>query len=240
MASVKEHYDVHLGKFYSWMLGDFTEKSQEQLQYFREQKIVPGDNGVAIDLGCGNGVQSVALADLGFRVIAVDFNKGLLDELRANAGNRNISVVEASITDIGKNAPPGELVVCMGDTITHLDSVEQVEKLLQDIFNVLVPGGRVVFSFREMMLAMEGDNRFIPVKSDDGRILTCFLEYHEGYVIVHDLLYEKEDGGWKFVASSYRKLRLGLNQLVGMLVKVGFGVSGTSERNGMVYIIARK
>jgi 2-polyprenyl-3-methyl-5-hydroxy-6-metoxy-1,4-benzoquinol methylase len=38
----------------------------------------------AIDLGAGYGIQSIALANLGFRVRAVDFNRQLLEELSVN------------------------------------------------------------------------------------------------------------------------------------------------------------
>ncbi|HEX6180397.1 MAG TPA: class I SAM-dependent methyltransferase [Chitinophagaceae bacterium] len=238
MTTVKEHYDTHLGRLYSWMLGDFAERSQQQLQYFREQNILPGENGLALDLGCGNGIQSIALADLGFKVTAVDFNKTLLDELKANAGDRPVTVVEASITDVQQYAQPCGLVVCMGDTISHLESVGQVEQLFSELFRILVPEGKLVISFRDMMIALEGEKRFIPVRSDGTRILTCFLEYHDGYVMVNDLLYENEDGQWKFSASSYKKLRLGLNQLVGMLVKVGFRIKGVNDRSGMMYVVS--
>ena len=238
MATVKEHYDSHLGRFYSWMLGDLTERSQQQLQYFREQNISPGENGLALDLGCGNGIQSIALADLGFKVISIDFNKTLLDELKVNAGERPITVVEASITDVQQYAKACELVVCMGDTISHLDSVEQVEQLFAELFRILVPDGKLVISFRDMMVALEGEKRFIPVRSDATRILTCFLEYHDGYVMVNDLLYESEDGQWKFSASAYKKLRLGLNQLVGMMVKVGFRIKGVNDRSGVMHVVA--
>jgi SAM-dependent methyltransferase len=237
MATVKEHYDAHLGRFYSWMLGDFAERSRQQLQYFREQNITPGENGVAMDLGCGSGVQSIALADLGFKVISVDFNKTLLDELRANAGDRPVTIVEASITNVQQYAQPCELAVSMGDTVTHLDSVEQVEQFFSELLGVLLPGGKLVISFRDMMIALEDEKRFIPVRSDDSRILTCFLEYHDGYVMVHDLLYENEDGQWKFSASAYKKLRFGINQVVGMLVKAGFRIKSVNERSGMMYVI---
>lgn len=237
MASVKEHYDAHLGRLYSWMLGDFNEKTQQQLGYFREQNITPRQNGVAIDLGCGNGVQSIALAGLGFKVIAVDFNKTLLDELRVNAGDKPVSIIEGSITDVQQYGQPCELIVCMGDTVTHLDSVEQLEQLFSSLHDILVHEGKLVLSFRELVIPLENEKRFIPVRSDSGRILTCFLEYHPDHVLVHDLLYENEDGQWKFSASAYRKLRLGLNQVVGMMVKAGYRVSGMSEKGGMVYVV---
>lgn len=51
--TVKEHYDNHLGNFYSWMAGDFNTKQNEQQRFFIEQKILPFDTGVVIDLGAG-------------------------------------------------------------------------------------------------------------------------------------------------------------------------------------------
>jgi len=222
------------------MLGDFEERSQQQLQYFRAQQILPLQNGVAIDLGCGNGIQSIALADLGFTVIAVDFNKQLLDELKANAGERPITPVQASLTDVSQYAQPCELVVCMGDTITHLESVEQLGKLFTDLFQISLPGGKLVLSFRELAIPLEDEKRFIPVKSDENRIFTCFLEYHPEHVMVNDLVYERVNEKWNFSVSAYKKLRLHTNMVVGMLVKAGFNISNATNIAGMMHLLAYK
>jgi hypothetical protein len=56
MSTVKEHYDNHLGHFYSWMLGDFETRRQEQEDFFNRRGIFPGMTKSAIDLGCGNGI----------------------------------------------------------------------------------------------------------------------------------------------------------------------------------------
>jgi hypothetical protein len=37
------------------------------------------------------------------------------------------------------------------------------------------------------------DQRFIPVRADEVRILTCFLEYHAAHVTVHD---DHRHQGW--------------------------------------------
>ena len=56
---------------------------------------------------------------------------------------------------------------------------------------------------------LTGTARFLPVRADDQRILTCFLEYGPSHVTVHDLLHEREAGGaWRLQTSAYRKLRL--------------------------------
>lgn len=46
--------------------------------------------------------------------------------------------------------------------------------------------------YRELSSELEEIARFIPVNYDETRILTCFLEYEEEKVKVHDLLYEKK------------------------------------------------
>lgn len=96
----------------------------------------------------------------------------------------------------------------MGDTLTHLASMNEVEELVKKVQTNLVKGGKLVLSFRDLSIPLGGTNRFIPVKSDDTRIHTCFLEYFETHVQVYDLLYEKQNDKWVQKVSSYPKLIL--------------------------------
>lgn len=79
--TVKEHYDNHLGHIYSWMTGDFQTKCNEFRNFLTDNFILPSTNKIAIDLGAGHGLQSIPIAEIGFQVLAVDFNQQLLDEL---------------------------------------------------------------------------------------------------------------------------------------------------------------
>jgi len=47
------------------MFGDFDAKVQENRNFFELIGFEPGANGKALDLGCGPGFQSIALAELG-------------------------------------------------------------------------------------------------------------------------------------------------------------------------------
>src|ERR1700761_2195645 len=98
--NAKEHYDHHLGYFYSWMVGDFDEKQKEQEAYFNSNNIHPVSTKVAIDLGAGYGLQSISLAKLGFCVVAVDFNKQLLHELEQRSKGFKIPIIEGDIKQI--------------------------------------------------------------------------------------------------------------------------------------------
>ena len=103
---------------------------------------------------------------------------------------------------------PIELAVCMVDTLVHLESKADVVDLFAKVHRALERGGRFVISYRDLSREALELDRFIPVRSDETTILTCFLEYEPETVKVHDLLYRKVDGQWAYAKSFYRKLRL--------------------------------
>lgn len=234
----RDHYDNHLAFFYSWMVGDFQDKLQEQKKYFNERKIRPSLSNLAFDLGSGHGLQSVALAEIGFEVKAVDFNRQLLDELQIHQGSLNIERIHKEILLFLKGtSQKAELIVCMGDTLTHLESFNEVRELVAQVSKHLERNGKIVFSFRDFTTALKDEDRFIFVKGDDSRILTCFLEYFSDYVMVHDILYEKKNGAWVPRISAYPKLRLGEGFLNDLLRQNGIITQRSEIIKGMVHIV---
>lgn len=239
--STIQHYNDHLAHFYSWMAGDFDSRSADQQSFFESNKILPAGSGLAIDLGAGHGFQSVALAKLGFKVKAIDFSPQLLHELRRRKGDLEIETIEADFSTFNwQQGPPPDVVVCMGDTIAHLESMENLQSLTSQIAEALPAGGRLVYSFRDYSHALEDTARFIPVKSDDSRIHTCVLEYFDDKVRVTDLLHEREKGNWQQKVSSYLKLRLSSELVNTMIEKSGLSVVSEGVHNRMVYLIAGK
>ncbi|MEQ8683963.1 MAG: methyltransferase domain-containing protein [Imperialibacter sp.] len=239
--NTKNHYDQHLSHFYSWMVGDFGQKAAEQQTFFEKNGIIPESFGLAIDLGAGHGLQAIPLARLGFSVTAIDFSATLLKELEERKGRLDITTIEADITDThwhGSLKP--ELVICMGDTISHLESFEQLESLTLTMANLLTREGKLIYSFRDYSLALEDTQRFIPVKSDSNRIHTCLLEYFDDTVRVTDLLHEKQGEVWQQKVSSYTKLRLTSEIVSAMIEKCGLNVISEGVHNRMSYLIAQK
>lgn len=241
---VVRHYEALLAEHYTWMFGgSFADKVDEQRALLEGLGIAAGPHGLALDLGCGPGFQSLALVSLGFtRVLAIDTSRALLAELATHSSGQPIEPIEADLTQLSQFTRPGsaDLIVCMGDTLTHLESFSAVTRLFHDALALLAPGGRLVLTFRDLSAALTGLDRFIPVRSDETRILTCFLEYEPETVRVHDLLYVRDDQGWSFRKSSYRKLRLAPERVVAALCDAGFEMQHSAPAGRLWATVARK
>jgi SAM-dependent methyltransferase len=214
----------------------------QNLTELRQLGLEPGATGVALDLGAGPGLHAIPLAQMGFSVVAWDSCDRLLEELRQQAGAHPIRAIRGDLLSFRREfSGTADVVLCMGDTLPHLSSLTEVEKLLGDVAAVLSAQGIFVTTFRDYASReMKGSDRFIPVRSDDRRILTCFLEYGEETVMVYDALHERVEDEWQLSVSAYPKLRLDPAWVVARLEGLGLAVQRDSTRGGMVRLVARR
>lgn len=241
MAGVCEHYENHLARYYAWISGGVDEKMEENRKFFVDHGIQPIRSGLAFDLGAGCGFQSVPLAQLGFRVVALDLSAKMLAQLKKTAKNLPIETICDDLSNF-TNYKSGniELAVCMGDTLTHLDAFKKVQALLDTVFFSLETGGCLILSFRNLTQELVELDRFIPVKSNETTIFTCFLEFEKDSVKVHDIIYEKNNAQWVLKKSVFQKLRISPDWTQKYLQKIGFAIEFYDEQNGLIFIIARK
>jgi SAM-dependent methyltransferase len=241
MASVKEHYDNLLASCYSWMCGGYDLELTKNRAFFQNHSIRPAHSAVAVDLGAGSGFQAIPLAEAGFNVTAIDVSRNLLAQLKKTAGKLPIRTIQDDLLNFTEHGPAKiEIIVCMGDTLTHLKTPAEVKELMHSAYGALAREGLLILGFRDMTVELTQLDRFIPVRSDSKRIFTCFLEYEKSHVKVHDILYEKTNDQWEMKKSFFRKLRISAQWAQECLLKVGFTVEKYDIENGMVTIIARK
>jgi SAM-dependent methyltransferase len=239
-SAVQEHYDRHLGSIYSWMLGDMGAAIENARAELRDLGIAARPPGLAVDLGAGPGVHALPLAELGFSVVALDTCAGLVEELQQRAESRSIHAVLDDLTSFRKHcARPADIILCMGDTLTHLPTRQDVEQLFREVRAALAPGGLFVATFRDYVSApLRGTSRFIPVRGDAQRILTCFLEYSDEIVTVHDIVHNRGESGWGMQVSAYPKLRLDPRWTQATLSSLGFTTKLDAAARGMVRLSA--
>jgi SAM-dependent methyltransferase len=236
MSSAREHYERLLAPIYLWMAGGFDTALAAGAADV--DPLLPG-TGLAVDLGAGFGMHAIPLARGGYEVLAIDSSPRLLDVLRAHSAGLPLRVVEADLLDFTRHLhSEPELIVCLGDTLTHLAERSQVERLFRDVAQSLRRGGRLVLTFRDYSHPPAGAARFIAVRSDADRIHTCFLEELPQHMLVHDIVHERDGSSWRMSVGSYRKLRLPPAGVESMLRKVGLQPAIGPGPRGMVSIIA--
>lgn len=241
MATVNKHYDEVLSDVYSWMFGGFDIGVQKNIAFFDKYRLTPKGSRLAVDLGSGCGFQSIPLAKLGYSVTAIDLDSKLLSELKSNSKNLQITPVQNDLIDFDEVIEGGiELVVCMTDTLLHLESKEKVISLFSKVHAALEPEGKFIITFRDLTIELIDMDRFLPVKSDGSTIFTCFLEYEFETVKVHDIVYKKNGVNWKLFKSFYRKLRLSKEWVIEQLSQCNFNKIDSSVDNGVITIIVQK
>jgi SAM-dependent methyltransferase len=239
MTTVREHYDTLLAEHYSRMFGDFEAKVAEQRALLERLGVtMQSSGGLAVDLGCGSGFQCVALARLGYRVLAIDFSRPLLDELAGRTRGLAVEAVAGDIRDVARLVPADiELAVCMGDTLAHLEREVDLDRVFQGVAGRLVAAGRLVLSFRDLSVELRDLHRVIPLGAWDDLVMTCFLEYEPSTVKVHDLIWVRQPDGWRFRKGVYRKLRLAPARVTARLIAAGFTVERHEAPGGMVALV---
>lgn len=241
MVSVEEHYESLLSDVYTWLMGGFDEAKRSNLEFFQNRNITPSSSCIAFDLGAGSGFQSIPLAELGFNVTAIDLSQKLLNELRSNSNNKSLITINDDILNFRDHLSTScELIVCMTDTITHLKSKGDALTIFQNSFSALEDGGKFILTFRDLSTELKDTDRFIPLRSDENIIFTCFLEYEHETVKIHDIVYIKNNDKWKLNKSCYRKIRLSVDWVENQLSDIGFKIEESSNSNGFQTIVAVK
>lgn len=238
MASVNDHYEKLLAPIYTWMAGG-AESAIAAGWEDLDGRLPAGR--FAIDLGAGFGMHTIALARHGWRVLAIDTSPQLLNELTALAKGWPVTAVCEDLLHFRDHLPAGEnpdLVLCMGDTLTHLATQRHARDLCHAVGFCLRPGGTFIATFRDYTQPVEGTARFIPVRADEDRLLTCFIECAGDHVRVHDLLYQRAATGWQFTVSDYQKLRLAPDSVAEALRSAGLNVVCERAPRGMVRVVA--
>ncbi|MEO8016730.1 MAG: class I SAM-dependent methyltransferase [Pseudomonadota bacterium] len=240
MSSISDHYSQLLAPVYSWMAGGAESGFDAGKSEIDDLNLQLSAGALVADLGAGFGVHAIPLARAGMRVLAIDSSPELLTELDRHASGLSVETVADDLLSFRSHlTAKAAAVLCMGDTLTHLPEHTHVDFLVQEVHEALAPGGQFVLSFRDYSEPLKDEARFIPIRSDERRILTCFLEYEEDTVVVHDILHERAGDAWETRVSSYRKLRLAAERVVASLQTIGFETRVEHGNRGMVRVIGK-
>jgi ubiquinone/menaquinone biosynthesis C-methylase UbiE len=120
----------------------------------------PSPDDVAVDLGAGTGLLTIALARNVRQVVAIDISPAMLTRLREHADEEritNLSCIEADLRSLPMEDESVTLAVS-NYTFHHLTDPDK-ELALAEVRRVLAPGGRLVICDMMFALSLEPRDR---------------------------------------------------------------------------------
>ena len=96
----------------------------------------------AMDLACGTGILCGILDGAGIEASGMDFSSGMIEIARENTPH-----IHYDVADMITYRPQRQfdLVTCTGDAVNHISDLESVERIFQNVYAYLTPGGYFVF-----------------------------------------------------------------------------------------------
>lgn len=112
----------------------------EQLLKWLEQKALRPKT--AMDLACGTGILCGILSKAGIEASGMDFSSGMIAIARQNNPQLHFDVADMTLYRPDRQF---DLVTCTGDAVNHIPMLSDVEKIFQNVYAYLAPGGWFVF-----------------------------------------------------------------------------------------------
>lgn len=144
----QQFFDHYAGKYDDEV---FTRNTEAEIEFLsRHMHTPPG--GAILDLGCGTGRHSAALAGLGYRVTGVDISPGMLDVAanRAKAAGVSVRLLRASAVEFVE-PDAFDTVICLCEGAMCLigegdDPLGHDATILGNIYRSLAGGGRLILN----------------------------------------------------------------------------------------------
>ena len=215
-------------RFYD-LLTDNVEYEKRADYFCRLLSICGVNGGILLDLACGTGSISVAMADRGFEVIGVDSSIGMLNAARRKAyeSGKDILLLNQSMDELDLYGTI-DCAVCVLDSINHLEDEEQVRETFRKVSLFMNPGGAFAFDVNTLYKHKNilADNSF--VYDLDGLFCVWQNSYNgeDGSVDIDIDFFEEEDGAYYRSGESFTEQAYELDDISAWLEEAGFEVVG--------------
>ncbi|NJL92367.1 MAG: class I SAM-dependent methyltransferase [Anaerolineae bacterium] len=184
------YYDLLAEKyhlFYRDWEAQLAREGMRLKRWFRDREVK-----TVLDASCGPGTQAVALAQIGYWVLASDPSPKMIERARKHAEESGVSdritFLQAGFLDIARMTNGNlDVILTKGDAFPHLITDTEIEETLAGFYRLLRPGGIVLIGMRDFEPYLQDRPRFLPGRvhdpEDHGGQQTIVFEtwdWHEG------------------------------------------------------------
>ncbi len=150
-----DSFSANYDRFVNW-----DQRLRYELPFIEEQLAAVGARRL-VDAACGTGMHAIALAKRGYRVVGADVSIGMIAQATANAAGLDCDV-SFRVAGLGELASKldgtCDAVLCLGNSLPHLLTVEALRAALVDFHRVLRRGGLLMIQNRNYDRKMQDKN----------------------------------------------------------------------------------
>ena len=173
MTNAAQAYDDLTGH-YHLIFQDWHSAMKRQAGIISRFLPSPREAGPVLDCACGIGTQALGLAALGYAVEGTDISPRAVERARQEMASLGLNV-SFRVDDMRTLAtsPTGRYgaVLCMDNSLPHLDSDEQISTALKAMWSRMKPDGVLLISLRDYeKLMAERPSIMPPTFFQDGEL----------------------------------------------------------------------
>lgn len=176
--------------FYDELADDYDSMTQFEKRFEREEpafrKFVEHYRlKKVLDAGCGTGFHSILLTKLGCEVTAVDVSEKMLMQLQNNASKYGVVVktVQSSFQELAHNVDTDfDGVFCMGNSLTHLLNIDEIDSALKNFNNVLKKGGNLFLQILNYTKIINEKKKIQSVREVGGKTYIRYYDYFDTHI----------------------------------------------------------
>ncbi len=152
----------------------------------------------ALDAGCGTGVHTIILTELGVDTIGFDASPEMLARARENARNAGteLKLTEARFENIPENwHGKFDAVFCLANSLVGVETEARLLQALQSFHRALKPGGRAIIQLLNTPKFRASGTRIIRASGNERRTYVRFFDFDQHITRLNVLVIEREDDG---------------------------------------------
>ena len=186
-----------------------------------------------LDAGCGSGGHALALARWGYEAAGADVSAVMIAmaQQKARSAGLHVPFAVSDLASLGEATTQGgpyDAVLCLGNSLPHLLTHEDLVSALLGIAAVMRPGGLLVLQNLNYDLRWRSQPRFFGAQGGtlDGHevLVWRFADYDTaaGQIAFHVALFRKGERDWSVEVHTTPQRPLFLADLTSALDAVGF------------------